>query len=298
MMMLVLTLGTMISFSSCSSDDYGPAIEIPKYAENAISLSINSSASPYSSIEFTESGTYVIIPKNGAKYSSMQTMNSIFVAPATVTTRAEASSGIIYGSYTVDGDVYILQGFGTITVIKSDNGHNASLVIQRTGEENPLSISAQVRDQYSESPATQKLCSSWIIEKFVMKIENEGVEIKEFSGTYRQVFEQIRDFCKQYGAPDDVIEEMNAAIKASPEEIIFTSSGTYIVFYANNTLAVSTWKWKDEAQGIAYYGWDYGKFYEDDLFVINYEKNRLVLSEDNSVSGIRMTAKTIMRQKQ
>ena len=71
-------------------------------------------------------------------------------------------------------------------------------------------------------------------------------------------------------------------MEGEPKQVVFTKSGTYMVFYANNTLAVSTWKWIDEAKGEARYSWDYESINSSDMggkINISFSDSQLVVSE-------------------
>ena len=115
--MIMLSVFSM-TFTSCSSDDDdAPVLTTPKYADDAVRYVI-SGRSEFSAIEFTEGGMYVI--------------TKVY------------DSGNIHGKYTKNGDVYTLEGFGTVTVEKTDG--KISLKIQPTGKK-AYTLSAYTTDK-------------------------------------------------------------------------------------------------------------------------------------------------------
>lgn len=42
-----------------------------------------------------------------------------------------------------------------------------------------------------------------------------------------------------------------------PVDVVFTKSGTYMVKYSDSSLAVATWHWVNESQGILGYWWGF-----------------------------------------
>ncbi|MDE5571883.1 MAG: hypothetical protein K2I86_07550, partial [Prevotella sp.] len=76
--------------------------------------------------------------------------------------------------------------------------------------------------------------------------------------------------------------EWDITIEANPENVIFTKTGTYVVLYSNEQLAVSTWKWADERNGILRYSWNPDSF--NDAYLggdvkIEFKNNRCYLTE-------------------
>ena len=106
---------------------------------------------------------------------------------------------------------------------------------------------------------------------------------------YDQTFNSWEDFVRGYlkmGGYEEtspyyemMYEEM---MEDSPDQVIFTKSGTYVVFYSNKTLGVSTWKWVDENAGKARYSWDYQSINdpnESGAINIDFVGNQLVITE-------------------
>ena len=143
--MIMLSVFCM-TFASCGDDDDDdPVLVTPKYAEDAALYQINGT-SEFTSIEFTESGMYIITKANE---SSKAKGWGKFVKSKSISsfTRSESDAyNYIFGKYTKNGDVYTLEGFGTITVEKKGDV-NVSLKIQPTGKE-AYTLSAQPVKKY------------------------------------------------------------------------------------------------------------------------------------------------------
>ena len=44
--------------------------------------------------------------------------------------------------------------------------------------------------------------------------------------------------------------------ETSPQQLVFTKTGTYMVYYKNSQLAVSTWRWCNAQETQIEYSWD------------------------------------------
>lgn len=112
--MLMLSVFSL-TFTSCGDDDDEPVLTTPKYAENAVLYKING-ASDISSVEFTEAGMYIITKKTSD--SAAKGFFQKGKSRSSFTRSDNDDYEYIYGKYTKDGDVYTLEGFGTITVVR------------------------------------------------------------------------------------------------------------------------------------------------------------------------------------
>jgi hypothetical protein len=186
----------------------------------------------------------------------------------------------IHGKYTKNGDVYTLEGFGTITVEK-DGDVNVSLKIQPTGKE-AYTLSAQPVKKYEDSNINNKLCRTWKFENGRLVVSKGDSVVVDKTSTQLSVLSTTLDSV-YHESPDKYYDV---------EEVIFTKSGTYMVKYSNKTVAVAQWKWKDENKGTVYFAWDYGKFGEKSVFEVSFDKNNdLVMDEEyeNTYKGEKYT---------
>ncbi len=270
--MIMLSVFSM-TFTACGNDDDDdvPVIVTPKYAEDAALYQI-SGKSDITSIEFTEDGMYIITKANDSskakvcgKFVKSKTINSL--------TRGDSDEDneYIHGKYTKNGDVYTLEGFGTITVEK-EGVVNVSLKVQPTGKE-AYTLSAQPVKKFEDSDIANKLCRTWKFEKGRLVV-NKGDSVL-LDKTSPKISVLLTSLDSVYNESTDRYGDF--------EEITFTKSGTYIVKYVDNTISVAQWKWKDEKKGIIYYSWEYGKFYEEEILEISFnDNNDLIVDEKDN----------------
>ena len=289
--LMALGLLTSLSFQSCSSDDDDdqPGDEIvttlstPKYEGASALYNVTDTSSGYESIEFTASGNYVITkaPFYGAprRMVAANNMSFGFFPKAQTVTRSSSYNNIIYGTYTKKGDTYVLEGFGTITVV--GGGSNAVTLEITTNDGESVSVGAQKEQQYSSSNMTNNLCRTWKMGRVRVLMQMLGQTIMD--KTYNSYAEFVRESLKMEGLSGDELEkEVKKELEDAPEQVIFTKSGTYIVFYANGELAVSTWKWQNEATGLARYSWNYEHINDPDesgVINISFAADQLLITE-------------------
>jgi hypothetical protein len=261
--MLMLSVFSL-TFTSCGDDDDEPVLTTPKYAENSVLYKING-ASDISSVEFTEAGMYIITKKTSD--SAAKGFFQKGKSRSSFTRSDNDDYKYIYGKYTKDGDVYTLEGFGTITVVKKESV-NVSLQIQPTGEE-AYTLSAQPAEKFEKSDISTKLCRTWKYERGNMVCTKGDSLILEKTSTSNSVL---------YETLDSLLGETPDKY-TNPEEVIFTLSGSYIVKYDDGTLAVAQWKWKNEKEGVSYFTWE-PEWKERNVFAISFnEKNELVVDD-------------------
>ena len=269
--MIMLSVFSM-TFTACGNDDDddAPVIVTPKYAEDAALYQI-CGKSDITSIEFTESGMYVITKKGK---SAAKGFGKFFKGKSyrSITRSEDDDYEYIHGKYTKNGDVYTLEGFGTITVVKKEDV-NVSLQIQQTGKK-AYTLSAQPTEKIEKSDISTKLCRTWKFERSsLLCTKNDSVILDKTYAKNSTLLEAIDTIYGENGGKPDTYSDA--------KEMIFTLSGTYIVKYGDGTLAVAQWKWKNEKEGTFYYAWE-GIWEEDNVLKLSFnEKNELVLAETN-----------------
>lgn len=232
------------------------------------------------SVEFTSSGNYILTYERTGHTRAAESrsdISSLFAQPLAKTRSYTYYDNIIYGTYTLDGDTYDLQGFGTIVIV-GDGSNYVTLEITMSGNRK-WSIGAQKEKQYSSSTMNNMLCRTWNINKYGIYAKRGGQVVLD------ETFKSYRDFLyglyklKGSTSPSVEIEEM---ADGAPKQTVFTKSGSYVVFYADNTLAISTWKWENESAGKARYSWNYEYIddpYSSGMFTAEYKDGMLILSE-------------------
>lgn len=231
--MIMLSVFSM-TFTSCSSDDDdAPVLTTPKYADDAVRYVI-SGRSEFSAIEFTEGGMYVI--------------TKVY------------DSGNIHGKYTKNGDVYTLEGFGTVTVEKTDG--KISLKIQPTGKK-AYTLSAYTTDKLEETDISDKLCRTWKFKKVRATVtKDNNVLFDKTSTKISEVFNSLDSFY-----------HYKASKYTELDEITFTKSGTQINKRVDNTISVQKWRWTFDKNNSIYYAWDEIKFDGRNILNISFDKN-------------------------
>lgn len=297
---------TLISLASCSKDDDkgNNKFETPVYDKDAALFEIGTN-SPYKSIELTESGNYIITKQYYYAGAKTRTSTSNILSPKFFETKAtRASSNIIYGRYTKDSDGnYLLDNFGTLSIVSND-GENAQLIV-KPNEGQTYELTAAVR-QTSTSDMTAKLCRTWSIDKIRLRLsagpikfdKTEPMTKEGLVNLYKALAKEISKEAG-YDVTKEMLEQAEDEFEDGewPKEIIFTKSGTYMVKYADQSLAVSTWKWKSESKGEVYYSWDYDHIGEDSNYVtVEFSDSRLQITESNSNHEATATMTYIMSE--
>ena len=268
--MIMLSVFSM-TFTSCGSDDDdAPAIVTPDVTLVDTLYRINGT-SEFTSIEFTESGLYVIT-KAGESSNAKGWGKFVKSKAISGLTRSESDSDkYIHGKYTKADNVYTLEGFGTITVEK-DGDIYVSLKIQPIGKE-AYTLSAQPVKKVEDSDINNKLCHAWKFEKCKLVVsEGDSVLVDTIATKISKIYEIL----------DSVYHENNDTY-VDLEEIIYTKSGTYIATYSDNTIKVSQWKWKDEKKGIiTYYSGEekHDPYKIEDVSEISFDENNNLVMND------------------
>lgn len=297
-----LTLGMMPIFTSCSSeedDDNNVPSTLnfaePAFAKQAKLLKITGANSPYATIEFTESGNYVIVlnsptvPYAPARIGSHHALHVFSKSSITPQTRAhfdDEDGSIICGHYTMTGDnVYNLANFGTIEVKKEKNGV-ATIVVTPMGEE-PFELTASVAKTMPDSEMTRAICRTWSFEKMRVVLDVNGQKLdKTYPWTKEGAAACTKDL-KPFG--EKVYEDLYYYLLEDFEtgdqayQIICSKAGSYMVLYANQSLAISTWGWDKYEPGLFRYSWDYDSLYnpeESGTIQVSFEDEYCLVKED------------------
>ncbi len=267
----IITIIFGFGFTSCGddNDDNNQQIETPKYEAQSAKYIVSDQNSQIKSVEFTASGNYVIT--TNSYYSAplkaiANNSNSTFFRKVNNTftmSRAINSDGIIYGTYTINADgVYVLDGFGTITV--NPDGDSYVLTVKTT-DGTVLDLNTYKGDSITDSSMTNKVCRTWNADSNRILIKVNGRTIFDKTAPQSQssqLVNSLMNTLKSYADDedlddDDVDTEDLVQLLTMVKQVIFSKSGTYMVIYQDNTLAISTWKWQNESKGIASYSWDY-----------------------------------------
>ena len=269
----LLFLFPLLVLTSCCDDneDNGGMQETAAYDSYAAKYKITSEGCPYSSIELTEAGNYIIsltgnaqgicpLRLNGKGKDAVSLVQSLKEAVRQQrTSKSTPYSPILYGRYTVNEDgSYNLADFGTIIVEKDDSGNAVELVITKNGQE-PEAYHATIQNSDINSSMSNKLCRTWAMAQYRYRVELNGSKVCDFqASTLKELFKKILQWGESQGEdidPEDY-EMLEALNEVEPKTMVFTKTGTYLVEYAGGQVAVSTWQWLDESKGLLIYSWD------------------------------------------
>ena len=266
----------MVSCGSDNDPDGGngglgdiPSLPTPEYENSSAKYEINPSNSPITSIELTASGDYIII-KNPFYYGapSKPTKNNKssliqnYVSHAARTSRAD-NSPIIYGKFIKISDTeYILEGYGSI-VIEGDTANTFSLQITPQNGET-TTVAAQKSSTIPDSEINNAICRTWNLDNIGIKMSfnnalvyNDSKPSNQLDILLEEAQNALKNYLiKHYGASSSEFDPYEP-LNFYPTKVIFTKSGTYMVEYSNQTIAVSTWHWINESKGQFQFSWDY-----------------------------------------
>ena len=261
---IILGMLLTMPFLTACGDDESIDLGTPKYESISGKYTINNPSSPYKSIELGAGGDYIVTLNNGynTNLSTKVTLNKetygIFRQPKTQS-RATNYNGIIYGQYTENSDGTLnLEGFGTIE-IEYGTGEEVKGFNLTPTNGGPVTLDVTKEETMSDDELTNALCRTWKIEKVRMIEQGDG-ESYDITLT-----------------PQDW-EQFEGEIEVFPKEVLFSKSGTYMIYYADQSIGISSWKWKNQSAGTIYYSWD-NEWYDDEFATLSFSGNQLIISE-------------------
>lgn len=238
------------TFFACSKSDDGndSSSEGAKYSAVSGKYDVNGSSS-FSSIEFSEGGTYIIIKKSAASAKSLQRLSlrcGFFGLGKKQALTRSVSSDILTGTYTYDTStgVFTLSGFGTIT-ISSDNQTMKITYVDGTTE--TLTVTKESNNGTGvTSSLTNAVCRNWHPVSSNSKYYINGVLSFSYSSSF--------DVSAGIGTYDDI--EYNADGKSVYSEdkgnmsddefvvsVLLSRAGTYMSTYRDGKVEMGSWYW-------------------------------------------------------
>lgn len=145
-----------LSTVSCSSDDdnttttSGGDTDTEETSDVAL-YTFTDASSIFESLEFTESSRYIITRKSGSFSAKTRSY--------------EGESMIIEGKYKKNGSVYILDGFGSVSV-ESQNGLQI-VTITETGKTATKQTAKKNEPAKNVSDMTDKICRTWKVDETI-----------------------------------------------------------------------------------------------------------------------------------
>lgn len=283
-----------LSLESCSSDDDDDAGEVAPAAFEAYAAKyqIANASATFSSVEFTESGNYIMVlndlPTDGTKSfsrlaekkSPAHTMFGMLLRK-TATRSESVYSPILYGKYTVDADgTYVLAGYGKVKVVEDGAGNAYSLEFMPSSSPS-FTYTASKQNRNLDSENTNRLCRTWNTASFrIVSKFNGKVLLDITANTMGEMFEKLQKWAESNDEEFDPSDWEDLDIP-NPEQIVFTKTGTYMVKYNSGELAVSTWRWANNSETMLQYSWDndFEDSYLNGIVSVSYKGNQLVITE-------------------
>lgn len=256
-LLMVMAAPAMVS---CGDDD-NIDLGTPQYEGISGKYTIDTPSSPYESIELGASGDYIVVEKGsylagvGAR-SGERVPQGVF-GQAEAASRATDYNGVIYGCYTQQADGTLnLEGFGIVEIVYGSGEEVIGFNLTPTGG-GRLELDVTKAEVMPDDDKTNAICRTWKIESI------REVEYENGQKVYDETFTA--------GSHADYGDEF-------PVEALISKSGTYMVYYQDGTLGISSWKWKDQNAGTFYYSWD-NSWYDDEFATVTFEGKGMTVYE-------------------
>ena len=267
--MMALMFFAAIGFTACGDDEEGLPPINPVFQAVSGKYTVTNYGSPYESIELTVSGNYIITTDGSLSYAAAAPQaeetprhtSFLYNPAAKIETRGTNYNGIIYGRYTeLGGNRFALEGFGTLEIVYGEDGTQVIGFELEPDGEGPVSLTVSKETTMPDSDATSKLCRTWRVDWMRYVYSEDGHQLADFTVSA----DNYQDF-------DDELE-------AFATEVLFSQSGTYMIYYTDGTIGISSWKWKNEADLTLYYAWD-NNWYEEDFVTVSFSGNTVTIYE-------------------
>ncbi len=265
--LLLISLLVIPVMTSCSDDDEDISVGTPKYESISGKYIVDTPSSPYESIELGASGSYIITHKYGrqgtqAKQAAESAKKNLLLRPAQspVLSRATNYNGVIYGSYTeLEDGTLKLDGFGILKIVYGSNDKEVvGFILTPTGS-SQLELDVTKEETMKDDELTNALCRTWKVESIraIESINGRKGYDKTFTATNYEEGEDLDRF---------------------PTEVLFSKSGTYMVYYDDETLGISSWKWKSQKDCTILYSWN-NDWYDDEFVTLSFSGKRVTIYE-------------------
>lgn len=273
-------LAGMLCFAACSDDDEDEAaggsssaevnLNTPEFEGISGIYKVDNTGAGIESIEFTESGKYIIYRSSNYNVAPKRNTGNRFMRAARRTlTRGVDLGNMVVGDYTKIADnEYRLDGFGKIVVNQYDgNGFFKAFELTPDGETG-IQLSVTKMESLSDSDKTKHLCRTWYMVSGRIQIYVNNVLVVE--GSYDYATDKVTvtvDKLAEFEDENDYYpEEAEEIIRDAYDEVVdvtFSKSGTYLCHYiytygdsTSEYYEQSHWRWNNEAQGYLQYYWD------------------------------------------
>lgn len=285
---LVLCLGGLTSCGGDDNcgDDEGGKTDVPQLSADAACYVISDADADIASIELTESGLYFIEQLDDSDYGAKKKA----VSRKTVSKHKALSSSpldlddpsedaILSGTYTksVEG-VYVLNGYGTMTVAANANGYAVKL--QKLNGSETTYQASRVKSEAATTFDTQ-FCRTWKFDEvnFSMKYGSHSladITAKSWKDFYTKLKKIAKENCDEEDPWTDEDEQDYNQMIANAEtyglkQAVFTAAGRLYMSYGPLVKGY-LWKWK-EGKAKTLLLWSYDTDLNDNGVADSYEWN-------------------------
>ncbi len=179
------------------------------------------------SVELLNDAHYLI----ELNYAFGKVNTSTTFGPAQFLNNAKAASSLIrFGTYRVEGDKIILEGFGIIGDMEFTEAEFHFSFSAKENATGTALIATKFGDTISESDKTNLLCQTWDITR-VTKAPN-------------MTEEQLNYLLMNIGTTDD--NTLTSMYKGS--NVLFSRAGTYLSLYPTGLSYLSSWRWANSQE--------------------------------------------------
>ncbi|MDR2064282.1 MAG: hypothetical protein LBP85_01025 [Prevotellaceae bacterium] len=273
----LMSLFAAVATISCSSNNNNDNINTDIINAKWI---ITTPDSDYASFEFTSYGHYIVIentPAATTESSSAGKLKSSFLqkgvlvamnTAATASSEQESNlSPIHHGTYTKNGDVITLTGFGVLTIISiTAEQFTFSFTLTENGETGEYTANTSA-PPISESERTKLMCRAWTVKDIT--IDEDAMSEDDKEHYFNKYGPAWTDSLIQGGIDKGIL---NATA-------LFSRAGTYLVLYAkeDSEAGLAEWKWVNSEEKSFYYSWNNWQDNWDDNIVEIIELNKTSL---------------------
>lgn len=180
------------------------------------------------------------------KFISFPVKNKVLTRDASI-----SDSQLVYGGYQkISDDVYYLDGFGTLTVTERNGDGNITSFVLTSNEGVTVDLTVNKKEQIDDNTGNgANLCRNWtaVEERCTYSINGN----KMYDAVHSIAEDQVYVFKNKLGIDwrdEDIFDTGDIAL----QKVLFTSNGTYLMFFKNDPMELSYWRWEDKSSGIIF----------------------------------------------
>lgn len=180
------------------------------------------------------------------KFISFPVKNKVLTRDASI-----SDSQLVYGGYQkISDDVYYLDGFGTLTVTERNDDGNITSFVLTSNEGVTVDLTVNKKEQIDDNTGNgANLCRNWtaVEERCTYSINGN----KMYDAVHSIAEDQVYVFKNKLGIDwrdEDIFDTGDIAL----QKVLFTSNGTYLMFFKNDPMELSYWRWEDKSSGIIF----------------------------------------------